>query len=156
MDSIFGIGAPELLVILLLAGIVMGPQRIRQVALWLGRTTAQLQAISRTFARQLNAELDSIDESGDIKGSMDDIKELRQQLQDLRREVISIGSQPAIEAQAALKEVQDSLPSISNRIQPPRQPDGNGQETAVSAEKTAEPTPPTLPNPVSIPDDPEA
>ncbi|MCP5098981.1 MAG: twin-arginine translocase subunit TatB, partial [Chloroflexi bacterium] len=62
MDSFFGIGFPELVTILILAGIVMGPARIGRVARWLGRTTAQLQTISRGFMRQLSAELESVDD----------------------------------------------------------------------------------------------
>jgi len=60
MDSFFGIGAPELILILVIAGLVMGPERIGRTARWLGRTTAQLQGISRSFMRQLNADLDGI------------------------------------------------------------------------------------------------
>jgi Sec-independent protein translocase protein TatA len=72
MDSIFGIGLPELMVILLLAGLFMGPHRIRRVARTLGYWTAQLQTISRQFARQLNTELDSLD-SGEMKGALQDV-----------------------------------------------------------------------------------
>ena len=54
--------AREFVVILLLAGIVLGPERIRDVARWLGKTTAQLRAVSRGFMQQLSAELDAVDE----------------------------------------------------------------------------------------------
>ena len=68
MDSFFGIGAPELVLILIIASMVMGPKRIGQTARWLGRTTAQLQNISRSFIRQLNAELDLDGENNELKG----------------------------------------------------------------------------------------
>ncbi|MFN2223211.1 MAG: twin-arginine translocase TatA/TatE family subunit, partial [Candidatus Promineifilaceae bacterium] len=84
MDSIFGIGVPELVIILLLAGLVMGPQRIRQIAYTLGRITAQLQKVSREFTRQLNAELDSL-EDGSIRDTMDDVKQLQKEVAELRR-----------------------------------------------------------------------
>ena len=57
MDSLLGIGMPELVVILLLAGIVMGPERIRPVARWLGQALAQLQLLAASLIRQVNAEL---------------------------------------------------------------------------------------------------
>ena len=79
MDSFFGIGFPELVLILLLAGMVMGPQRIRQVARTLGRLVAQVQGISREFTRQLNAELDAIDNK-EMRGTINDVNELRQRL----------------------------------------------------------------------------
>lgn len=87
MDSFFGIGFAELIVILILAGLVMGPARIRQVARMLGRLTAQLQGISREFARQLNAELDSLDEGGEMKTTMQEVREMRRELQNLRQEL---------------------------------------------------------------------
>ena len=62
MDSVFGIGLPEFILIMLIAGIVMGPERIARTARWLGKTTAQLQAISRGFVRQLTAEIDGADD----------------------------------------------------------------------------------------------
>ena len=86
MDSIFGIGIPELIVVLLLAGLVMGPQRIRQVALTLGRITAQLQKVSREFGRQLNAELDALDD-GSLRDTMDDVLQLQKEVDELRREL---------------------------------------------------------------------
>ena len=116
MDSFFGIGAPELVLILLLSGLVLGPHRIRQVAHWLGKTTAQLQAIARGFSRQLNAELDAVDGSGDLRDTMKEMQDLRRQIADLRREVTSVASQPFEEGRRALEEGQKAL---NNSIKPP-------------------------------------
>jgi Sec-independent protein translocase protein TatA len=155
MDSIFGIGLPELIFILLLAGIVMGPQRIRQVARWLGRATAQLQAISHEFARQLNAELDSIDGDGDIKGAMQDVQELRRQVADLKRELLSVSTGLTEESRSAWR---DDKELLQRRIQPPTASDlmPRSQAPAGGANGTADTTPPTLPKPVVVPDDPES
>ena len=84
MDSFFGIGFPELVFILVLAGLVMGPQRIRQVARTLGRLIGQMQSVSRQFTRQLNAELDALD-SPEFKGAMEDMKALREEVDELHR-----------------------------------------------------------------------
>jgi Tat protein translocase TatB subunit len=86
--NLFNIGFGELLFILVLAGLVLGPQRIRQIARLLGVWTAKLQNISRQFRNQLNSELDAADRE-DLKGAMDDIQDLRRQVQELRRELIS-------------------------------------------------------------------
>jgi len=115
MDSIFNIGGPELLLIMLLAGIVMGPKRIQTVAHWLGRMTAQLQAISRGFARQLNAELAAVDEDGELKGSFDEIQELRRQLNDLKKEITSVAVSPVNEIKSTIDETRQ----ITNSIMPP-------------------------------------
>lgn len=86
MDSFFGIGSAELILILLLAGILMGPDKIRNVARFLGRLTAQLQGISREFARQLNAELDAV-EGGEVREAMRDVRELQRQVKELQHEL---------------------------------------------------------------------
>lgn len=86
--NVLNIGFQELLFILILAGLVMGPQRIRVVARWLGQTTAKLRGISTQFMAQLNSELDG-SEREDLKGALDDIRSLQKELRDLRREVYS-------------------------------------------------------------------
>lgn len=153
MDSLFGIGAPELIVILLLSGIVMGPHRIRKVALWLGRTTAQLQSISRSFVRQLNAELDSVDGGGDLRDTMNEVRELRRQLKDLRREITSTAVAPIQEGKEMLR---DSRQMIQNSIAPPSiasaPSDGAETKDATDREEISS----DLPKPLEIPEDPES
>ncbi|UCG26079.1 MAG: twin-arginine translocase TatA/TatE family subunit [Chloroflexota bacterium] len=112
MDSFFGIGIPELIVILLLAGLIMGPQRIRQVAHTLGRITAQLQRVSREFTRQLNAELDALDD-GSLRNTMDDVRQLQKEVDELRRELANApkslqgaGKRLTEETEAALKDTE--------------------------------------------------
>jgi Sec-independent protein translocase protein TatA len=155
MDSFFGIGAPELVVILLLAGIVLGPKRIRQVAFWLGKVTAQLQAISRGFTRQLNAELSAIDNDGEMKGALEEVQDLRRQLADLRREITSVASEPLAEGQKAVHEAKNA---VDNTIRPTHM---NSEEYSIK-KKASESQEPSengestdLPNIVEVNDDPE-
>lgn len=86
MDSFFGIGFPELVLILLLAGLVLGPQRIREVSRTLGKWIAQLQKMTREFSRQINSELDQMDRA-EIKGALDDVRALQKQMNDLKQQV---------------------------------------------------------------------
>lgn len=160
MDSIFGIGGPELIFILLLAGIVMGPDRIYKVAKWLGKTTAQLQAISRGFARQLSAELDAVDSGGEIKSAAREMQDLQKQIQELRQELKSVVNAPAKEASEALKQGEQML---ENSIRPP-QPDSSDEKNGAENQNqngtavrpvTPPPTPETLPRVVDVEDDPE-
>ena len=159
MDSIFGIGAPELILILILAGIVMGPQRISQVARWLGKTTAQLQAISRNFMRQLNAEL-AADERGELKSALEEVQALRRQINELRSEITSVATAPIQEGK---KIVQESQQLAQQAVTLPEN-DEEAAETAVPTPKPPKPeiknqiAPPhltQLPNLVEVPDDPE-
>ena len=90
MDNVFGIGLPEFVLILVIAGMVMGPERIARTARSLGVLTARLQTISRSFFRQLNSELDSIDSDGQLKSTVDELNQLRRQVADLRSEVFTL------------------------------------------------------------------
>lgn len=86
MDSFFGVGLPELLVILLLAGVIMGPQQILRVARTLGVWTARVQREYRGFMRQLNKEIDAM-EAQEIKQAFKEVQKVGQQVDSLRRDV---------------------------------------------------------------------
>lgn len=116
MDNIFGIGLPELILILVIAGMVMGPERIARTARSLGALTARLQAISRTFLRQLNAELDAVDETGQIKSTVEELDQLRRQVADLRKEVFTLATGTAAETKQVTKDLRRE---IENSIMPP-------------------------------------
>ncbi len=145
MDSFFGIGFPELMVILLIAGLVMGPHRIRQVARTLGRITAQLQGISREFARQLNAELDALD-SGEVKDAVTDVSRLKQEVAELRRELSQVPKSLSKEGRAAVQDGEAAMKNSrvsQNNQQPEPEPESDVDD------------PPSLPNPIDVADDPE-
>ena len=162
MDSFFGIGLPELVFILLIAGLMMGPHRIRQVARMLGRITAQLQRISREFTRQLNAELDAID-SGDMKGALRDVKSLQQEVEALRQElsqvprtlreqgeaVIAEGKQVVSEGESALKGTTAKKESTTASRESSES--STEEVSAVNGEKQ-----PRLPKAIEVPEDPES
>lgn len=139
MDSFFGIGLPELILILVLAGVMLGPHRIRQVARTLGQTIGRIQLETRRLTRQLNAELDALD-SEEVKATLQEVKELRQELQTLRRQ-----------AGAVPRSIPQALGNASKALQ------REGEQVlheADSGEPDAEKAPP-LPTPVDVPGDPE-
>lgn len=164
MDSFFGIGLPELILILVVAGIVMGPERIGQTARWLGRTTAQLQKISRGFVRQLNQELDNSSDGKALRETMQELQQLRRELTDLRGEVTQTTRGATQGARKAFKDVENSIqppnllpPELSSRSSKPATPpppasEQNGAGHPETGNDTAVPPLPTL---VDIPDDPE-
>lgn len=156
MDSFFGIGLPELIFILLLASIVMGPQRIRQVARWLGMMTVKLQRISRTFQRQLNAELDAMDGSEDFRGAMQDVKELQRQVNELKQELRASTKGGLDAGRTAVAETRQSMQSIlPPDLVSPKTPD-NGQPDSDHPPKTdLPPATSAIPKPVEVPDDPD-
>lgn len=150
MDSFFGIGLPELVLILVIAGIVMGPERIGVAARWLGKTSAQLQAISRSFVNQLNAELDGIQDVDEIRGALRDMQDLRDQVEQLKRELISVSNGAIRESKQALQETREelertiALPPVQSKLE------------TESIDPPVEPLSKVdLPNRLEIPDDPE-
>jgi sec-independent protein translocase protein TatB len=176
MDSFFGIGFSELILILIVAGIVMGPERIGQTARWLGRTTAQLQKISRGFVRQLNHELDSSGDGEAIRETMQELQQLRKELTDLRGEFTSTTKQATEAGQQAIDDINNSIKPPSLKL--PKMPDllgkdandsvspddgladesikGGVSESSVKNNGASEPeNAPRLPNLLDISDDPE-
>ena len=60
--ELFGIGLPELLLILLIALIVLGPEKLPEVASQLGKAMRELQAISKGFTEEYYKELAATNE----------------------------------------------------------------------------------------------
>ena len=54
----FGIGMPELLVILVVALVVLGPKRLPEIARSLGRGMAEFRKASNEFTRTLSASIE--------------------------------------------------------------------------------------------------
>lgn len=149
MDSFFGIGFPELVTVLILAGIIMGPERMGRVARWLGRTTAQLQVISRGFMRQLTAELEAVDDKGELKNAMQDIQDLQRQLSELRGEVRG-------QTGDAVQEGRQAIEDIERSIKPPTLSESNETPANGTSADGDSPSPSELPNVIDVPDDPES
>ncbi|MDX1413108.1 MAG: twin-arginine translocase TatA/TatE family subunit [Candidatus Promineifilaceae bacterium] len=161
MDSFFGIGAPELILILVIAGIVMGPERIGRTARWLGRTSSQLQNISRAFIRQLNAEIDGDGESNEIRAAWSDMQDMRRQIEELKSELMSVTKSALNEGNRSLsgikQEVEQTIapPAMLKKVQDSDKSDADAANHANSAALETPFIPDQLPNRVTVPDDPE-
>ncbi len=169
MDGFLNIGGAELLVILIIAGIVMGPERILQISRWLGQTTAKLQNISRGFLRQLQSEIDGVDGEGGVADMLREMRDLQQEVLDLRQQVQKTTSETIQDTNKLLSGTVDEIQKAADlpSIQPPQL---NTTETEPAAANGDLPTlppspppefeensimPPTLPNLIDVPDDPE-
>ncbi len=60
--DIFGIGGNELIVIILLAAIVLGPERLARSAREIGKFVRNLRSYFSSLSSELKAELDMLDE----------------------------------------------------------------------------------------------
>jgi Sec-independent protein translocase protein TatA len=143
MDNVFGIGLPEFVLILVIAGMVMGPERIARSARTLGRLTARLQAVSRTFFRQLHAELDSVDEGGELRNTVDELNQLRRQVADLRSEVFTLAAGTSADTRQAFRDIKREA---EQTIMPPNlgRPDASPAPPAPAGKETPVFRPPSL------------
>lgn len=161
--------------ILILAGVVLGPQKIRQVAFWLGRFTAQVRAISQQFTAQLNAELDALDAEDvrEMQAAVEELKNLRSEVSDLQRQlrfrpdrITGEGRRAIAEGERVLRgeaslqrerSLQEEEPVREAREQPATAPHAPQQEEeSIAADEATVFQPDRLPTPVPVADDPES
>jgi sec-independent protein translocase protein TatB len=71
MDKIFGIGMNELIVIVLLAGIILGPERLVRAARETGKFIRNIKNYFSSLTDELKTELEVMDELKKVK---DDLK----------------------------------------------------------------------------------
>lgn len=170
MDNIFGVGLPELILILVIAGMVMGPERIVRAARTLGVLTAKLQSISRSFLRQIDAELDGVDDTGQVKGTVEELNQIRREMTELRDELYTLATGAAVGSRqlssGARREAENSIqpPDMASKSAakrskrvtptPAARPAANGD---TAADKPASPASRhiALPKRLDIPEDPE-
>jgi sec-independent protein translocase protein TatB len=67
MDNFLGIGGSELIVIVLLATIVLGPERMMRAAREIGKLVRNIKAYASSLSSELKAELDILDELEKVK-----------------------------------------------------------------------------------------
>jgi len=65
--DIFGIGGNELIVIIFLAGIILGPERLVRSAREIGKFVKNVKSYFLSLSSELRAELDVIDELEKVK-----------------------------------------------------------------------------------------
>ena len=79
----------EIIIILLLALVVLGPTRLPELARKLGEWTAELRSAARDIRRGLEAEVADIKQVGeDLKAPLDEVK---RSSEELRREIDEAG-----------------------------------------------------------------
>jgi sec-independent protein translocase protein TatA len=79
----FGIGFPELVMILTVALIVLGPQRLPEVARMLGRAYAQLRRASEEFQNTIRQDLAALERQEDANRNKAVAQEIRERCADV-------------------------------------------------------------------------
>lgn len=67
MDSLFGIGGSELIIIIILAMVVLGPEKVVRSARAIGKLIRDIKSYLTSFTSELKSELDILDEIKEIK-----------------------------------------------------------------------------------------
>jgi sec-independent protein translocase protein TatA len=78
-----GIGLPELILIMVLALLVLGPQRLPEVARLVGRAYAQLRRASEEFQHTIRQDIAAIERQEDAHRNTAVAQELRERFADL-------------------------------------------------------------------------
>lgn len=78
-----GIGFPELVLIMVVALVVLGPQRLPEVARMLGKAYGQLRRASEEFQQTIRQDLAAIDRQEDINLNKAVVAELRERFADV-------------------------------------------------------------------------
>lgn len=89
--NMFGIGLPELVMILVLGLLVLGPKRLPEVARVLGRLYGQLRRASDDFQRTIRQDLDTIERQEDVNRNKAVTDELRERFADFGGVQTAIG-----------------------------------------------------------------
>jgi Tat protein translocase TatB subunit len=99
--ELLGIGLPELLVILVLTLIVVGPQRLPEVAAQVARTIREFRRYS----------------SGVTKELMDAVQDLEREYKDLRGELKSVSGEMRAKAEAFGQELTGVADDVREKLQ---------------------------------------
>lgn len=93
----FGVGLPELIVIMVLGLLVLGPQRLPEVARTIGRLYGQLRRASEEFQRTIRQDLATLERQEDAnrnKAVADEIRERFAELEGIQTAVSMKESEP--------------------------------------------------------------
>ena len=79
----FGIGFPELVLIMVVALLVLGPQRLPEVARMLGRAYGQLRRASEEFQQTIRQDLAALERQEDANRNKAVAQEIRERCADV-------------------------------------------------------------------------
>jgi Tat protein translocase TatB subunit len=105
--SLFGIGLPQILLIMMVALIVFGPEKLPEIAGQIGRWVGQARAWMQDARNELN-ELTSVQE--ELMSVKQDLEDIRKDLQNTSQEVLKELDDVRKEATIDVKEVLNNKP----------------------------------------------
>jgi sec-independent protein translocase protein TatA len=73
--NIFGIGLPEMILILIVALLIFGPKKLPEIGRSLGKAIRGFQEASKEFETEFKREADKLEESVTMKAQIEEVKE---------------------------------------------------------------------------------
>jgi Tat protein translocase TatB subunit len=104
-----GVGPLELIVVLIIAFIVVGPERLPQLAQSIGKTLRDVRAMSQGLATEWQREIDAVAKVDTGEGLQQTLRELRQTQSDLKQALNAPLTSPS-GAKAQLPPPEESSP----------------------------------------------
>jgi len=123
-----GIGLPELIIILIVAVIVVGPKRLPEVAVQIARVIRQLRGYATDVTAQMRSELDELTR---------EYEQVRKELREFRQAATKDLDSVSREVDRAVRDVPAVIES-SAEPEPKRRPSPPGKETTPEKEITAD------------------
>ena len=112
-----GIGMPELIVVLIIAVVVVGPKRLPEVAVQLARLIRQLRGYATDVTSQMRSELDEL--TREYEQVRKELREFRESATTEVRSVASEMDRAMREAPAIIESSAEEKPR--KRLPPPRE-----------------------------------
>lgn len=121
--NLFGVGASEALLVLVLAMIVVGPQRFPEIARQAGRWYKLARGYTDEVMKDVRSAVDEIEqeikeETSDLR-SISDMADVGSELRAIREDVEAVTSETATEAEAAVtsaEEAANETPAADSKI----------------------------------------
>jgi len=114
--SFLGIGLPEIVLVLIIAVIIVGPQRLPEVAVQIARALRYLRSYATDATSQMRTELNELTKEYD---------EVRKELRDFRQAVLKDVSSVSEDIDRTLQESQTSIEPSAEPSPEKRQPEGS-------------------------------
>ncbi len=119
-----GIGLPELIIILIVAVIVVGPKRLPEVAVQIARAIRQLRGYATDVTAQMRSELDELTR---------EYEQVRKEVRDLRQVATKDLDSVSREVDRTVRDVSAVIES-SAEPEPKKRPSPPGKETTSEKE----------------------
>ena len=116
--DILGIGLPEILLILIIAIIVVGPKRLPEVAAQMTRLIRQLRGVATDVTSQMRSELDELTR---------EYEQMRKELEEVKETAVKDVDSVSREVERAVQEAPAIIESSAEQ-KPEKRPSPSGED----------------------------